>query len=114
MTLAFLKKSVFFFSNTVFILSSLSKSDLLFSVSGKTSGLCGLNVVTYGIKLLSCLVFLVFNKSFQFNAFTFLCYLQRVPGDTFASIKKVQKRNYQRRCNQKEIPTPKTEVGKLN
>ena len=60
----------YFLENIAFILSSLSKSDLLFS--GKTSGLCGLNVVTYGIKLLSCLVSLVFSKSFLFNAFTFL------------------------------------------
>ena len=46
----------YFLENIAFILSSLSKSDLLFSISGKTSGLCGLNVVTYGIKLLSRLV----------------------------------------------------------
>ena len=77
----FLKK--YFLENIIFILSSLSKSDLLVSISGKTSGLCGLNVVTYGIKLLSSLVSLVFNKSFLFNAFTILMLSSMSAGEYF-------------------------------
>ena len=37
----------------VFSLSSLKMSDLLFCISAYISGLCGLNVVKYGIFLLS-------------------------------------------------------------
>ena len=55
-----------------FILSFLKRIDLFCRISGNISGLFGLNVVTYGIKLLSALLnSFGWSRSGLFNALTF-------------------------------------------
>ena len=69
----------------VFRLSFLKRIDILFCISAYISGLWGLNVVTYGILLLSLsFVRCICNRFDLFKNLILLYCLQLMPGDSFA------------------------------